>query len=107
MIRMGQGAMRSQRDLVAVIVAGMLIFSSSTVLVSGIELPTRSLVGYWKGNRELVAPVSRSTLQHRNRQREEVEACPFAGIIQIKFNGNFSERVMPKQSSNTRHAPYL
>jgi len=34
----------------------------------------------------------------------EVEACPFAGIIQIKFNGNFSERVMPKQSSNTRHA---
>jgi hypothetical protein len=34
----------------------------------------------------------------------EVEACPFAGIIQIKFNGNFSERVMPKQSSNTCHA---
>jgi hypothetical protein len=33
-----------------------------------------------------------------------IEACPFAGIIQIKFNGNFSERVMPKQSSNTRHA---
>ena len=33
-----------------------------------------------------------------------IEACPFAGIIQIKFNGNFSERFMPKQSSNTRHA---
>jgi hypothetical protein len=43
MIRMGLGAMRSQRDLVAVIVAGMLIFSTSAALGLGIELPTRSL----------------------------------------------------------------
>jgi hypothetical protein len=35
------------------------------------------------------------------------EAYPCAGIIQIKFNGIFSERVMPKQSSNTRYAVYL
>jgi hypothetical protein len=45
---------------------------------------------------------NRSAPQFREGGR--VEACPFAGIIQIKFNGNFSERIMPKQSSNTRHA---
>ena len=45
--------------------------------------------------------VNKST---QSKGRGGVEACPFAGIIQIKFNGNFSERIMPKQSSNTRHA---
>jgi hypothetical protein len=39
-----------------------------------------------------------------SEKKNGTEACPFAGIIQIKFNGNFSERIMPKQSSNTRHA---
>jgi hypothetical protein len=49
----------------------------------------------------LRSAVNKST---QSKGRGRVEACPFAGIIQIKFNGNFSERIMPKQSSNTRHA---
>ena len=40
----------------------------------------------------------------REMEKGGVKACPFAGIIQIKFNGFSQNQVMPKQSSNTRHA---
>jgi len=48
--------------------------------------------------------ISQQSTATKSDGAGRVEACPFAGIIQIKFNGNFSERIMPKQSSNTRHA---